>query len=46
MLDEKNVVLLAPYGAMKFIKLTAKISTTPPPPSTPPPGDGKTPLNF
>lgn len=48
MFDKKNVVLLAPYGSMKFTKLSAKIGipSPPPPAPAPSPGDGKTLLNF
>ena len=41
MFDEKNMALLAPYGSMKFTKLSTKVGASAPTPA-PPPGDGKT----
>ena len=41
MIAEKNMTLLAPYGSMKFTKLSTKVGV-----SAPPPGDGKTPQNI
>lgn len=45
MFDEKNMALLAPYGSMKFTKLSTKVggnAQAPSPPPPPSPGDGKT----
>nr|SPS05621.1 protein of unknown function [Candidatus Nitrotoga fabula] len=41
MFNEKNMALLAPYGSMKFTKLSTKVGASAPTPA-PPPGDGKT----